>query len=410
MSGHRRLDTRSGIGASAVRLVALGGMVIGAVGGCEEHRISLAEFQEIQEKQVHKTPATQPATTPEQAKAMINEALGPYQVGPGDVLRVVMTGMDQQGQLPPLDVRLDRNGDAEMPGLGKVHLGDLALEAVEQAIRSAYVPKVYREAVVYVSLVDTETTDVLVVGSVALPGLVSLKRTDRNLLHAVVAAGGLSELASGEVVLQRLREPGQSAELQLTEPVGLQTALALAPLESGDIVTVRAATPNTIFVGGLVNAPRPQIFPSGVPVTLLQALASSGGLRTDVTPHEATLIRRMPDGQDVQVKLNLDRVATGKDPNITLAAGDILWVPESLETRIQDWVNKNVFLRVGGTATAGYGFDYSSTGANPFNTAARQGLAGGRQGGGLQDQFDPLGFLQRGAGIQRANQLLQSPP
>ena len=112
----------------------------------------------------------------------------------------------------------------------------------------------------------------------------------------------------------------------------MQAALSLDPLENGDIVTVHAATPNTVFVGGLVNVPRPQMYPQGVEMTVLQAIAGAAGLRTDVTPREATLIRRMPDGTDAHVRLNLDRITRGQDPNLVLAAGDILWVPDTLET------------------------------------------------------------------------------
>ena len=409
MSGHRWLDTRSGIGASALRVAALGTVFIGALAGCTDHRISLVKFQEIEEEQARKVPATQPATTPEQAKAVIDQALGPYKVGPGDVLHVVLTGVGQDMQIPPLDVRLDRNGDVELPGVGKVHVGGLVLEDAEHMLREAYVPKVYRETVVHLSTVEAETTNVLVVGAVTLPGLAHLKRTERNLLYAIVAAGGVSDQASGEVLLRRIRRPGDSSKLQLTEPQGLQVALGLEPLETGDIVTVHAATPNTIFVGGLVNAPRPQIFPQGVPVTVLQALAGSGGLRTDVTPREATLIRRMPGGRDVHVKLDLDRMTTGRDPNITLAAGDILWVPDTVETRVQDWINKNVFFRVGANATAGYSANYNMNGVDYLNKAAKSQFGRSTQSSSLMDQFDPFGFLLQNQALQQQSQLLQNP-
>jgi len=118
------------------------------------------------------------------------------------------------------------------------------------------------------------------------------------------------------------------------------------------MVVVEAATPNTIFVGGLVIAPRPQSYPPGVRVSVLQALAAAGGLRLDVFPREATLIRRAPDGRDVHVKLDLNRLKNNRDPNFLLAAGDVLWVPHTVETRIHEWIGQNISLRAGAAANA----------------------------------------------------------
>ncbi|MDI9585250.1 MAG: hypothetical protein QM473_13590, partial [Acidobacteriota bacterium] len=155
---------------------------------------------------------------------------------------------------------------------------------------------------------------------------------------------------------------------------------------------------NTVFVGGLVLTPGPQVYPPGTEVTILQAIAAAAGVRPDLWPHEATLIRRV-NGQDVHVKLNLNRIRDAKDPNFTLAAGDVLWVPHTVETRIREWINNNVFLRVGATATANYTLDYTMPGIDYLNRAAREAAFGGPVRT-LQDQFDPFGFLLRNQALQ----------
>ena len=207
-----------------------------------------------------------------------------------------------------------------------------------------------------VKLAEIDSTSVLVTGAVSGPGLVDLRRNQRNLLFAIVGAGGVSSTASGRVSLCRIRSPEKKLTLDLTTAEGVTGALGLAPLEDGDLVTVEAAKPNTVFVGGLVNVPRPQTYPPGVRITVLQAIAAAAGLRTDVFPREATLIRHMPDGQDVHVKLDLGRLTTGTDRNITLAAGDILWVPHTVETRFQEWVSRNIYARAGVSAGLTYNF------------------------------------------------------
>jgi protein involved in polysaccharide export with SLBB domain len=391
MDGHRR-------GSSAGRLAAVG-LLLGSglwwsTGGCTDNRISLAEFLEMQQEAQQAEPTTQPAEAQQQVRALIDRELGPYRVGPLDELLVTLTGTTEGGIVPPVPVRVDREGRIDLPLVGMVSVGGLELEDAEAAVKAAYVPNVYRSAVAHVSLVEPETTKVLVYGAVTLPGLVQLRRNERNLLFAINAAGGISELASGRVTVRRLRRPEEAVTLELTDPEQLHAALALAPLEPGDIVQVEAATPNTIYTGGLLNRPMPQVLPPGATMSVLQAIAASGGLRTDVTPREATLIRRMPDGQDVHVKLDLDRLAAGEDPNILLAAGDILWVPDTVETRVQDFVNRNFFVRAGVVANV----SYDVTGIEFLNRRSLQAAAYGNQN--YQNLYDPFGALIRNAALQ----------
>lgn len=335
-------------------------VVLAGTAGCQDHRISLQEFialdQQMREEaasQPTSQPGSRPADLTPEAREAADRAAWAYKLGPGDVLNVILTPTEEaSGQRST--VRVNREGQIELPLAGLIKVGGLELEDAETAIRNAYVPKVYVELAVHVEMAAPEITRVLVTGAVREGGLIPLRRTERSPLFAIVAAGGVSELSSGRVTLKRLHRPHEEVTLNLLDPLELQAALSLDPLENGDIVNVEAATPNYIFVGGLVMAPRPQPYPAGAKVTMLQALAAAGGLRTDVTPPEGTLIRRMPDGRDVHVKLDWDRITKGKDPNITLAAGDVLWVPHTLSTRAEDWVNRNVFLRVGYTATGSY--------------------------------------------------------
>lgn len=360
--------------------------------GCTDHRISLRDFLIIEQKvrEANSAPPDEEAIAA--AKELIDRGLGPYKVSTSDVLSVTFSALDDSELMIPQQVRVDRKGEIELPGVGKIDVEESELEDVENKIQDAYVPDIYRDVVVHVTLAETDTTEVLVNGAVTLPGFVSLRRTERNLLYAIVGAGGVSSLASGEVLLRRIRKPTEEVTLDLTKPEGMRAVFALDPLEAGDIITVAAAMSSVIYVGGLVNAPSPQALPAGAHMSVLQAIAASGGLRTDVIPREATLIRRLPDGHDYHVKLDLDRINKAQDPNIMLAAGDILWVPETFETRVEDFINRNFFMRAGVTVS------YNVSGTEFLN---RRGLQGNQFGGGnLQNSVDPLGFLNRGAALQ----------
>jgi polysaccharide export outer membrane protein len=299
----------------------------------------------------------------------------------------------------PMLIRVDREGNIELPIVGKLKVAGMDMVEADRALQNALVPNLFRDEVVHVTLFEPEGTRVLVYGAVMTPGLVTLRHSERNLVFATMAAGGFNNAASGNVTLKRMRG-GDQITANLLDPAQAKYALTLDPLENGDQVSVEAAIPNTVFVGGLVMGSHPQQYPPGTEINVLQALAAAGGLRTDVTPHHATLIRRMPDGKEYMVKLNLDRMSKGKDPNITLAAGDVLWVPETIETKIEDWINKNAFIRVGASAT--YSLDYTMPGIDYLNSAARQAQTGSLSNSN-QSNFSPFNGLIQNSSLNSIN-------
>ena len=224
--------------------VALSAMSLMASGCKTDHRMSMNDFLQLEE--VSRQNATQ--TIEQMPPSLADQQFGPYQVGHGDVLRVTLT-TTQASPFPPAMVRVDRNGAVMLPVIGAVQVGKRELEDVEGAIRDAYVPRVFSEAVVHVELLSAEATNVVVVGAVTLPGFVQLRRTERNLLYAIIGAGGLSQAAAGQATLRRVRKPGETITLDLTDPVQVNQALALAPLENGDIISVPAAPLNTVYIG-----------------------------------------------------------------------------------------------------------------------------------------------------------------
>ncbi len=401
----QQITLREGFGRGG--WIAAGGLcLLGAmwmIGCAPDRRIELGEFMQMQQAVQASDPADAAAAA--DAATLVARQMGPYRVGPNDVLQVTLTGVDPSALFPPVEVRVDREGNIFLPIVGKVPVGGLELGDVENAIVAAYVPTVLKdlELVVHVELTMPQTTHVLVHGAVLQPGLVPLRRTERNLLYAIVGAGGVSDMASGTATLRRICRPNESVTLDLTKPEQLRAALALEPLEDGDIVLVEAAPVNQIIVGGLVNFPRPQVYPPRTQITALQAIAAAGGLRTDVTPREATLIRRMPDGSDAHVRLDLTRMSTGEAPNVLLAAGDILWVPETPETKIQDFINRNFFIRAGVNANV----SYNVTGVEYLNRPGQQAGMSGR-GSSLYDMFDPLGFLSQNAALNRIGTATQA--
>lgn len=321
---------------------------------------------------------------------LLHLAKRPYLLGPEDLITVTLTGLtgiDTIAEPAGVEVRIDRDGTINLPLVGSVHIAGIDLMSAENVIREAYVPKFVPTLAVGIRIEQFKTTDVVVVGAAELPGIVNLRRNQRTVLHAVAAAGGMTQLASGEVILQRMGDAENKIHLFLRNSADLQSVLSMDPLESGDVIEVVAAQPNTIFVGGLVNMPGPREFPAGTEVTALQALAAAGGPIEAVFPKEATLIRRMPNGEDVHVHIDIEKLRRGEEPNLKLAAGDIFWVPETWGTRTMAFINESFFIRAGATVS------YNVTGIEFLNRPRQQVGNVGGNGGTLQNNVDPLGFL-----------------
>ncbi len=104
------------------------------------------------------------------------------------------------------------------------------------------------------------------------------------------------------------------------------------------------------------------------------------------------------------MKLDVDRIQHGKDPNITLAAGDILWVPETTLTKVEDWVNRNIYVRGGVNAIV----TYDVTGLDFMNNNAKNASLG-FSGTNVQNTVDPLGFLARQQSLGSIQTQLPTP-
>ncbi|HID24264.1 MAG TPA: hypothetical protein EYP14_17930, partial [Planctomycetaceae bacterium] len=126
----------------------------------------------------------------------------------GDVLEVTITaglGKDDTFTFP---VRVNENGEADLPFVGSVALAGLELEAAEAAIAAACIQQqLYRDPHVTVTMKQQRVNRVTVVGAVEKPGIYSLPRGSSDLLAALVAAGGLAEDAGTDI---EIRQPSRA--------------------------------------------------------------------------------------------------------------------------------------------------------------------------------------------------------
>ncbi len=319
-------------------LVALLGAAL--VGCSKDSRMSLAEFRDLQAAQAAAAaPASQPTLVSRPQLGLAE--LRPYTLGSGDVLQLDLIGLDSDLGRSQVRARVRGDGRISLPLVGEVSVGGMDLAAAERAVEAAYVPDVVKRLAVYIEVVDPEATTVVVTGAAATPGIVKLRRNERNVLYAVNRAGGIG-VSSGRVSIHPMNPARAQRSYDLGDVNDLRDALAAEPLESGDMIYLESANASQVYLTGLVNAPGPITIPRDSNLTVRQALAAVGGVPDALEPKDATLYRRLEDGSEARVKLELAKILGGDEPDIALLPGDVLDVPHTLDTRVRQWAIQNI--------------------------------------------------------------------
>lgn len=320
--------------------------LVSQVGCQQDTRMSVQQF--IETEPVPLVASSQPAGV-----TIEPWAPGPYRVGPGDVLSITIAGLEATG-LPPGQAptyRINEKGEIILPSIGAVVVGGKTLDEVEATIRAAYVPKYIRETQVAAQVAAYKLINVIVVGdtyrfSTSGSQIVELRRDRTSILQAMLASGGATEFG-GRVTHVPAKAPSQVTVYELNNQEHLARAARTGTLDEGDLVIVDSRANDAVYVYGLVNNPGAIPVGRAAMLSVMQAIGAAGGTRHEFEPREATLMRRRPDGSLARVKIDLDRIKQGLDPDLALAAGDVLVLPHNAATRIEEYIARYFQPRIG---------------------------------------------------------------
>lgn len=325
---------------SVSRSIRLLAGVLALLAGCHDNRIT---YEELLARQAELAPASQPAKVQPAQQFNLTD-FRRYKVQKGDVLQLTLTGVSTDRYTPTvIRARVDSKGQIILPLVGAVRVEGLEFSAAETAIQEAHQSVLTEPFSVYVELVGPEHTTVVVAGAADLPGLITLPHNERSILAALSRSGGFGLNSSGIVHFKPVDPQAQQQTFDLTDINDVRRVLLMPPLTSGDTLVVEGLTDNVLYITGLVNGVGGAIpLPKTEEMTLMRALAAAGGTRELIDVKDATLVRKLANGSQVRVKVPLNDVLNGEAPDIALAAGDILQMPHTLDTRLQDWFNTNV--------------------------------------------------------------------
>ena len=264
-------------------------------------------------------PRQLPAPSVAQPGRYAGQPAADYKVGPNDVLAI--TVFDQ----PQLTGRymVQADGSFTFPLLGRVSVGGLTMQAVENHVRDSLAKGYLKNPQVGVSVEEFRSQQVFIVGEVRQPGILQFTGS-MTMIEALARAGATTDRAGIEAVIVRTPEgasPPDAAALARARKgddanvirVNLETLQTGAltqnvTLQSGDTIFVPRA--ETVFVSGQVY--RPGEYPIRAGMTVRQLLALAGGV-TDRGSTRRIQIIRDTDGKETTISADQQDTVRGGD-------------------------------------------------------------------------------------------------
>ena len=264
-------------------------------------------------------------------------------LGVDDLLQIRVVDSDE---LADKQVRVGTDGNIILPTVGKIQakgmtVDELQAELVQRLRRLIVSPDVS------VSVLETHSQPVSVVGAVRNPGVIQLQGP-KTLVEVLSMAGGPREDAGYMARITRRKDAGplplptantDATGLYNVAEVNLQRIMdARNPGENilvmpNDIVNVPKA--DMVYVIGEVQKAGAIALGDQKTVTVLQAISIAAGLGKTAKSAEAKILRITPGSTTrTEVTVNLKAMLAGKLSDMAMEPDDILFVPNSLRKEI----------------------------------------------------------------------------
>ena len=245
-------------------------------------------------------------------------------LAPGFLLNIEVYGEpDLSGH-----VRIDSEGNISIPFLKSLQVsGDTIVQAQENIQQKFREQAILKNPQVTINVEQFATTSAMVLGEVQYPGRVELL-VPHSLLDVIGLTGGETPLAGNEVELKPVGASSvRPASFYHYSRGSDGDAIRNVMVHPGDTVIVKRA--GIVYVLGAVNRPGGYAMQEDGELNVAQAISMAQGLAMQARTSALRVVRHGPDGQLVDVPVSYNRMMDGKEAPMTLAAGDIVYVPVS---------------------------------------------------------------------------------
>ena len=270
-----------------------------------------------------------------------------YQVGPEDLLDIVVFGQDDLNR----EVRVNGQGEITMPLVGVVKVAGLTPTRIEARLEKLYNANYLVNPQITVTVKEYRHQGVAVTGAVAKPGTYEIIGP-RTLLEVLSMAGGFINQGyptgggaqAGDIVEvirhQNAADLAKEMRASLAKPFSPKTETMVInlhrlvsgkdpqlniPIRNGDVVHMPFA--GTAYVLGGVRKPGNVAVKENI--TVSQAVAMAGGIDPILGTNNITIMRFNDRGKPIRINTNLSDIIARNDPDIPLKDSDVVVVNES---------------------------------------------------------------------------------
>ena len=238
-----------------------------------------------------------------------------YRLGSGDVIRITV----YQSPDLTLETRISEAGSISYPLLGSVRVGGLSVTQAEKAIADGLRTGNFLKAPqVSLLVMQVRGNQVSVLGQVNRPGRFPIESADMRITDLLATAGGIAASGADTLTLVGTRN-GQPfrKEMDLPSVVRSDRRAEDVFVQNGDVLYVERAP--VVYIYGEVQRPGAMRLERGM--TVMQALATGGGLTLRGTEKGLRIHRKATDGKTQVIQPSMDDAVRD---------GDVVYVRESL--------------------------------------------------------------------------------
>jgi polysaccharide export outer membrane protein len=267
-----------------------------------------------------------------------------YILGSEDVINIDVFNVPELSKT----ARIANDGMISLPLIGRVQAAGLTTEQLRKELADKWGEDYLQDPQVTVFVSEFKARPVSIIGAVEKPGLYPLTGR-RTLIEMLSLAGGFGKKgssAAGRTVLitrksgfgelqpvegMHVRGPDQ-LEIDLNRLLYTKDEALNIEMKPRDIISVSKA--EVVYVTGAVKRPGGFVLEDRPTMTVLQAVAMAEGFTPTAGKKSARILRTNQDGSKRQLRIDLSKVMSGKAPDTTLAANDILFVPDSTKKMV----------------------------------------------------------------------------
>ncbi|MBU0996178.1 MAG: polysaccharide export protein [Proteobacteria bacterium] len=239
-----------------------------------------------------------------------------YTIGTGDVIELtVYEHNDLQSRL-----RVDGNGNIDLPLIGKIQVAGLSLEEIKSKITNLFADGYLINPQVTLTIAEYGSKRAVILGQVVRPGIFEL-RENATLLELISKAGGLTKTAGANATIKRKTRFLDETEstvinIDLNNLVEKGDSSLNIPVLDGDSIYISKAS--DFFVTGEVK--KPDVYKWEKNLTIIKAIALAGGLTGKASSVNIRIIRKVDNKEIVLTKVKMDTI---------VMPDDVIVVPES---------------------------------------------------------------------------------